>query len=159
MIALLGLLGQALAAPSLTVGAPVEYDLIGSNLGLRPELLWRPIAEDSALNLRAAVGLLPGPEYLYLPASLGVRGEWGRRADWRVRPSAGLGVEAQNFVVTDHSPISRVGFYAELGAVWVIGQSVVGLQVAPELSLFNRPGGGMSLRLVLQRDLGQDTAG
>lgn len=137
----------ALAAEGLTLGLPLEYDVLGKNVGVRPEILWRPLDPDGALNLRAAVGLLPGPEYLYLPISGGARWEFGRPQDWRLRPALGLGAEAQTFVISDHAPVFRVGFYVEAGASWVVGDNAFGLAVAPDLSIFNRPGAGLSTRL------------
>lgn len=147
------LVGGALAAEGLTLGVPVEYDVLGQNIGVRPEILWRPQDPEGALNLRAAVGLLPGPEYLYLPVSGGARWDIGRAKDWPVRPLVGLGAEAQTFVISDHAPVFRVGFYLEAGAAWVMGDNAFGLAVAPDLSLFNRPGAGVSARLTWTHDL------
>lgn len=147
------LAAAAFASEGLSLGVPLEYDVIGGNIGVRPELLWRPTAPDSALNLRAAVGLLPGPEYFYLPISAGARFVPGRKKAWPVRPVLGAGVEAENFLTTDHAPVFRVGFFAELGAEYIVGANSFGLMAAPELSIFNRPGAGLSTRLTWTRDL------
>lgn len=148
MAALLALLLNAQAAPMLTVGVPLEYNVLGQNIGLRPELLVG--GPQGTHNLRVAAGVLPGPEYLYLPANLGYRLIVGRRAGWPVLPAVGGGVETQVFVLGDAPAVRRVAYTVELGASWQINPHwALGAQAAGELSLYRVPGFGVSVRALL----------
>lgn len=135
--------GGVVLADHLEVGVPFEVDLVGLVYGLRPEALWR-FGKDDASRLRLAIGLLPGPEYFYLPVSFGYRAVWG---SGRWHPEAGLGVEQQTFLVPDAPPSSRTSFYFELGLGVDFGEHwTATVSMAPDFAPFGEPGPGMSLR-------------
>ncbi len=137
---------------AFSVGVPLEVDVVGFVVGPRPELLWRPGAAGSVHHVRVAVGALFGPEYGYLPASLGWRGRF--RHGSRLQPFVGAGTELQTFVVLDAPPVSRIGWYLEGGVdVLLVGAHHLSLQVAPDLSVGNRLGVGLSTRIGWRYDL------
>ncbi|MCK6522867.1 hypothetical protein L6R49_15670, partial [Myxococcota bacterium] len=111
------LAATALAAPldaaHFSVGVPLEVDAVGFAVGVRPELLWRPIKPDGALHLRVATGLMVGPELAFVPVSLTVRGRW--LTDRDVHPILGFGTELQTFYSTGHPVVARRAWVTELG--------------------------------------------
>lgn len=111
LISVASALAGALDADHFSLGIPAEVDLVGLALGLRPELLWRPFG--GATHLRVATGLMIGPELVFVPLSLTVRGRWFPAAE--VHPVAGLGVELQTFSTSDHPTVARVAWLGELG--------------------------------------------
>ena len=136
---------QTQTTSAFSAGAALEYDLVGDNFGLRLEGLWHP-GSRGRNSLRAAVGVLPGPEYLFVPFSLGWRLRTGPDAP-HLHALFGAGAEAQLFVISDHAPVARPMFYGELGAAWSLGPHLdVGALVVPELTLINVPGIGLGFR-------------
>lgn len=133
-----------------TVGAGAEIDLVGLAYGVRPEFLYRPIA-DSGANLRIAVGLLAGPEITFLPASIGYRHVWSRNR--RVRPHLGGGLEYQTFWYGGDHPTSRSALYVETGFEIRVGKMWLGIQGAPDLSVFSGFGFGLAGRITARYDL------
>ena len=149
------LVGLAVAAPSpdrLAVGLPAEVDIVGLAVGARPELLWQPFDAEGRLHLRAAAGLLLGREYLYTPVGLGAR--WIGRPERRWHPVGGLGLEQQNFWVTDARPVTRTAMAFDLGLQMEARPGDhIGLLLSPEFAFLGEPGPGLSVRVALQRDL------
>ncbi len=137
---------------AFSVGVPIELDVVGFVVGPRPELLWRPGSAGSVSHVRVALGALFGPEYGYFPAALGWRGRFRHGA--RVQPFVGAGAELQTFVALDAAPYWRLGWYLEGGVdVRLIGAHHVTLQVAPDLSVGNHLGVGLSTRIGWRFDL------
>ncbi|MEQ1506580.1 MAG: hypothetical protein ABMB14_30405 [Myxococcota bacterium] len=130
---------------SVAVGLPVEYDVVGHNYGIRPELVWAPGGRPIH-GLRVAFGVLPSQENLFLPGSVGWRARTGPEV--RGHLLAGAGAEVQTFVFTDRAPDARPSLYLELGGGWSASDRVdLGALVVPELAPFGVPGIGLGLRL------------
>lgn len=147
----LSVAGAARADDRLVLGLPAEVDLVGPAAGLRPEVL---VGLDRAgvAHLRGAVGILPGLEYLYLPASLGWRARM--RPARRVHPQLGLGGEVQSFWVADAPPVFRGAAYLELGlSVDVDERWALAGAIVPEVAVTGVPGPGLGLRLGVEREL------
>lgn len=150
------LLGGALAAPfeqdRLSVGLPLEMDLVGLAFGLHPELLWTPFDANGAFHLRAATGLMWGPELGLLPVSLGVREVFFPTR--MVRPGLGAGVQLQSFFPNGHPPVSRLDMTMELTLDARVAEGWrVGMQLSPEFGMVGGFGLGMAARLGVQKDL------
>ena len=143
----------ALAAP-LTYGLPAEFDLLGRNIGVRPELLVG-LDDRDAHHLRVALGLLPGRQYLFVPLSAGWRWIGRPTRDWH--PVTGFGAEAQSFWILDGAPVIRSAFYADLGAAWTLNPGLeLSATASPELTVFGVPGVGLSLRAGVRWTPGQE---
>jgi hypothetical protein len=128
----------------LTVGAPLEVDVVGFAVGVHPELLWRPFSEDSGLRLRAASALKLGSEYTLLaPVSLGVR--WQTSSVRLVQAELGTGLQWKAFLVPDSGAHQRVDWYWEAGlSARIASAHRVGLMAVPEFGLANITAGGLS---------------
>lgn len=123
------LVGAALAGPldadRFSLGIPAEVDLVGLAVGVRPELLWRPVRADGATEVRVATGLMVGPELVFVPLSLTLRGRWFPKGD--VHPIVGLGGELQTFHTSGHASVARLAVVTELGVdvdvaeAWSVG--------------------------------------
>lgn len=139
------------AAPTPTTspwgfGAAAEYDIVGQNVGVRLDGLWLP-GTRRVNGARVGLGILPGPEYFYLPVSLGWRARTGPNAP-HLHALFGAGAQAELFFITDHPMVARQTFYGELGGAWSVKDHVdVGLMVVPELTVFGVPGIGLGVRL------------
>lgn len=131
-------------AGAVTVGLPVEYDVVGHNYGIRPEVVWTP--GDRAIHgLRGAIGVLPSRESWFFPVSVGWRARTGPEKP--VHLLFGAGIEAQTFVFGDAPPEARPSLYLEVGGTRSLGDQVdVGLMVVPELAPIGVPGIGLGLR-------------
>lgn len=147
------LVGAARFSASLAI----EAHVVGAAAGVRPEVLWRPFATDGVFHLRAAAAFLPGTEYLYLPAELGVR--WRFAPAWFFEPFFGFSVEGQSFWITDGPPAARVAFASELGWGLAVDEVMsVSVAVAPSLAPFGVPGPGLALRALATVDIDRVTA-
>ena len=145
---------------AISVGIPFEVDLVGLAFGVHPELLWRPINADGGFNLRAAAGVMAGPEFtLISPLALGVRQEIG--PSWRVQPGLGMGVQWQSFAVYTDKVHHRMDMYMEATVHVKVHESYdVGLQLSPEFGMmgvgpdgvYSTFGLGMAVRLNVQRN-------
>lgn len=126
------LVATALAGPldadRFSVGVPLETDLVGLAFGARPEVSWQPTGPDSALQLRAATGVMVGPELVFVPLSASVRGRFFPRG--RVHPIVGAGAELQTFLMSGHPVVVRPSYVFEVGLdVTVRGPWSVGVVV------------------------------
>jgi hypothetical protein len=143
-----------------SVGAPVEVDLVGLAVGLHPEVLFRPFTADGGFHLRAAAGVMAGPELTLLsPLALGIRQELFPRK--RVQPGLGTGVQWQSFAVYGDHIHHRLDMYMELAVhVRVHEDYDVGIQLSPEIGMmgiggegaYSTFGLGMAVRLNVQRN-------
>lgn len=134
-----------------SAGAGAEVDLVGLAYGVRPELLFRPVA-DAGGNLRLAVGLMAGPELTFLPVALGYRQIF--RQGRKVQPHLGAGLEWQTFWYGGDSPASRPAIYIETGfELEVVRNAWVGIQYGPDFSPSNLFGFGFVGRITFRYDL------
>lgn len=142
------------AADHFTLGAPVEWDLVGLAYGVRPEVLWRFGGEGARSRLRVAAGVLAGREYVYVPLAIGYRAIF--RQDRDLRPLVGAGLEAQWFIISDASPVHRLGVpYLEGGAELAITDRLtLGGLAAFDVSLFSEPGFSLVMRFFATWRLG-----
>ena len=149
LISLLSLaFGGALDPDHFSIGIPAEVDLVGLAFGVRPELLWRPFG--GATHLRVATGVMAGPELVFVPLSLSVRGRWFPKG--RVHPIAGIGGELQTFYASDHPVVARAAYFGELGLdVDIVKPWSVGLILEPGFSPNPLLGFGMVARLGVVR--------
>ncbi len=137
----------------VSIAAHIQVDLLGLAIGVRPEVLYRPFRATRGANLRFGFGLLPGPEYFFLPIALGWRQHFVPHH--RVTLELGAGYEQQFFFVRDAPAVTRGFFYAELGlAVRVASRGWLGVQVAPGWAPFSHPGPGIATRLGFRWDFG-----
>ena len=128
-----------------------EAQLIGPAFGPRVEALYRPFRAERGANLVAGVGLQGGPEFFYLPVSVGWRQHF--RPHRIVTLELGAGYEFQAFFVPDIEPASRSAFYGEGGIGFrVVEQGWLGVQSAASWAPFERPGPGLAVRLGFRWD-------
>ena len=128
------LLSAAQAAPfdadRVSIGVPAEVDLVGLAFGVRPELLWQPFHADGAAQLRVATGLMVGPELVFVPVSLTMRGRLRPKAV--VHPILGTGAELQTFYSSGHPAVARLAWLGELGLDVDVGDRwSIGLVLEP----------------------------
>jgi len=123
-----------------------EVTLVGLTAGVRPELLFRPGGDGTVSSLRLAVGVLAGPDQLFVPLSFGYRAQFRQAAV--VQPLVGLGVELQHRFVRDFAPVRQLGGYLELGLGFAATRHV-GVQViaGADLMVLGGPGFGFGPRL------------
>ena len=132
----------------LELGIPAEVTLVGLTGGVRPELLFRPAEPGSASRLRVAVGLLIGPEQLFIPISLGYRAVY--RQGRVVQPLVGAGLELQHRLVGDAPPVRSLGLYLEGGVGFAITPRwSVGVLVTVDVMMLGVPGFGFGPRLTV----------
>jgi len=142
----------SLDAEHFSAGLPVEVDLVGLAFGLHPELLWRPFDPEGAFHLRAATGVMVGPELTLVPVSLGFREVF--LPTRTVRPGLGFGLQLQNFFPYGHEHILRLDQYMEITVdVRVRDDMRVGLELSPEFGWLGGFGLGMATRVGVQVDL------
>lgn len=96
----------------------LEASVVGLSFGPRAEFLWRFGAPGSVSRLRTTLGVLPGPELVFVPLGIGYRAVFREHAI--VRPFGGLGYEA-HFFLTDGPA------YAQWAAIYFEGGCAFGL--------------------------------
>jgi hypothetical protein len=139
-------------AERFTLGLPAEVTLVGLTYGARPEVLYRFGERRARSRIRVAVGLLDGPEQLFVPISLGYRAIF--RQHGVVRPSIGGGVEMQQRFVPDYMTVRQYGVYVEGGVeVAFAPKWSVGTIVALDVMVAGGKGAGLGPRLFLTREL------
>lgn len=140
----------------VSIGANLQVDLLGLAIGIRPEVLYRPFRATRGFNLRFGFGLLPGPEYFFLPIDVGWRQHFVPHH--RVTLELGAGYEQQFFFVRDAAAVTRGYVFAELGlAVRVVSRAWIGVQFVPGWAPFSHPGPGIATRLGFRWDFGGAT--
>jgi hypothetical protein len=134
------------ASSRFELNVAAEVTLVGLTFGVRPELLFRPGDEGTVSRLRLAVGVLAGPDQLFVPLSLGYRAQF--RQAQVVQPLVGVGVELQHRFVSDLSPVRQFGAYLEFGVGFAITQHFA-LQaiLGADLMVLGGPGFGFGPRL------------
>lgn len=141
----------AAAGKRFSAGVPVEVNIVGFALGVRPELLYRPFDPGGGTHLRFAVGVLPGFEFVFVPINVGWRHIY--RREHRVQPNFGAGFEQQFFLISGEDTIHRPSFYLEGGFdVRLSSSAHLGFQIATDLALFRRPGFGLAPRVTTRWD-------
>jgi len=139
--------GVARAEPGpWIVGVDGEASVIGESFGTRAEVAWRLGPAGTVSHLRAAIGVLPGPEFTFVPVSLGYRALW--RADRTVQPFAGAGWENQHFVISNAPTEHRwLVLYVEGGCGFAVAPQVtLGLATSLDWSFVRDQGAGLQLR-------------
>ena len=128
----------------LTVGVPLEVDVVGFAVGAHPEILWRPLSETSGLRVRLATALKLGAEYTLLaPLSVGVR--WLTSDQRLIQVGLGAGTQWKAFLVPDSGAHQRVDMYWEaVVTARIAPKQRVGIAVVPEFGLANITGQGFS---------------
>ena len=128
----------------LTVGVPVEVDVVGFAVGVHPEVLWRPFSPSSGLRLRLASALKVGSEYTLLaPLSAGLR--WVSSDARMLQLGLGAGVQWKAFLVPDSGAHQRLDMYWEAALNGKVGEvHRVGIAVVPEFGLANMTSEGFS---------------
>lgn len=142
----------SLDAEHFTLGIPFEANLVGLAFGAQPELLWRPFSPEGRFHVRAATGVVAGPELALVPVSLGTRGVFFPTS--KVRPGMGLGLKMQTFLPYGHEAILRLDQYFELTLdVKVQDNLRVGVELSPEFGWIGGFGLGMAARVGVLMDL------
>lgn len=139
--------GECATAPArFTIAVAAEVTVVGLTYGLRPEVVYRPGAPGAASRLRLAVGVLDGPDQLFVPLSLGYRAVLrGRHV---VQPAVGAGVELQHRLVSDYPAVRQYGVYVEGGVgIAATPRLAFGLMVAIDVMLYGGPGAGLGPRV------------
>lgn len=138
-----------LAAHRFTVGLPAEVTVVGLTLGIRPEVLYRFGCAGSRSRLRAAIGILDGPEQLFVPVSVGYRAIFRQRST--VTAMVGVGGEWQNRIVSDLPTVRQYGVYLEGGVgITATARLTIDFAVALDVMVFGGPGIGLGPRLGVQ---------
>lgn len=148
VLAASGALAQEAKTPTwLELGLHGEATLVGLTWGARAELLFRLGPEGTASRLRLSVGVLGGPDQLFIPVSLGWRAVYRQHAT--VRPIFGAGLELQNRLATGHDIVRLYGAYLEGGVGFALagGRFTVGALAGLDVMLFGGPGVGLGPRV------------
>lgn len=125
---------------------PVEVTLVGLTAGVRPELLFRPGDPGTVSRLRLAVGVLGGPDQLFVPVSLGYRAVF--RQAHVVQPAVGLGLELQHRAVFDFPLVQQLGGYVEGGVGFAVTPQLnFGAMFSVDVMFLGGPGLGFGPRL------------
>lgn len=142
---------QALEAENFSLGVPLEADVVGLAFGVHPELLWRPFDPVGRFHLRAATGIMAGPELALVPVSLGFRQML--RPEKVFRPGFGAGVQFQAFLPYGHELVPRLDQYYEFYFDVATSDSLrVTAALSPEFGWVGGFGLGMAARLGVQMD-------
>lgn len=129
----------------LVVAVPAEVNVVGLVGGVRPEVMIRLFDEGSASHIRLAAGLLFGAEYTYVPLALGYRAIY--RAGKTIRPTVGVGVEWQSFIISDADAVMRAALYVDYGVRFELPNNhAISVQLGPDLAMWSEPGVGFSAR-------------
>jgi hypothetical protein len=129
-----------------TVTAGLELSIVGLSFGQRSEFLWRMGGPGSVSHMRVHLGMLAGPEFVFVPMGLGYRAIF--REDMTVQPFIGLGYEA-HFFLTDGPVFSQLAtVYGELGCGFAIDDDFsVGAGLSVDWTVAGERGPGLQTRL------------
>jgi hypothetical protein len=129
-----------------TVTLGLEASLVGLSFGPRAEFLWRMGEPGTVSHLRVHLGVLDGPEFVFVPMGVGYRAVF--REDLTVQPFVGLGYEA-HFFLTDgpvYSQLASVNF--EGGCGFAINELFsAGLGTSLDWTVVGERGPGLQLRM------------
>lgn len=124
----------------------LEASLVGLSFGPRAELLYRLGSPGSVSHLRTTLGVLIGPEFVFVPAGLGYRAVF--REGKTVQPLVGLGYEAHFFVTKGPIFVQWATVYLEAGSGFAITDRFsVGAAVSMDWSFAGEGGPGLQTRL------------
>jgi hypothetical protein len=130
------------------LAVPAEVTLVGLTFGVRPELLIRLGEPGTVSQLRVAVGVLGGPDQLFVPVSVGYRAQF-RRASV-VQPAVGAGLELQHRLAFDLPAVRQLGVYLEFGVGFAVSPRVMlSAMFGADLMLLGGPGFGFGPRLAV----------
>jgi len=123
-----------------------EVSIIGLSFGPRVELLRRLGPPGSVSHLRTTVGVLIGPEFVFVPTGLGYRAVF--RQDKTIQPFVGLGYEAHFFLTKGPIFVQWAAAYLEGGSGFAITDRIsVGAAVSLDWSFAGEGGPGLQTRL------------
>ncbi len=123
-----------------------EVSIIGLSFGPRAELLYRLGPPGSVSHLRTTVGVLVGPEFVFVPMGLGYRAVF--RQDKTIQPLVGIGYEAHFFFTKGPIFAQWATVYLEGGSGFAITDRVsVGAAVSVDWSFAGEGGPGLQTRL------------
>jgi len=141
----------ALDADRFTLLLPAQVNVVGLSAGVMPGMLWRPLGPDSRAHVRAAVGIVAGPELAVVPVAVGVRGVL--RPDKTFRPGFGAGLQFQAFMPYGHELVPRLDQYYEFTLDYEVRDGLrVAAELSPEFGWIGGFGLGMVGRLGVQMD-------
>lgn len=133
----------------LEVGLHGEVTLVGLTGGVRGELLFRLGPPGVASRLRLSLGVLGGPDQLFIPVSLGYRAVYRQRAT--VQPLFGVGLEVQHRLVSDAPVVRQLGVYLEGGVGFAVlpARLTLGALLGLDVMFLGGPGVGLGPRIFL----------
>lgn len=124
----------------------LEASVIGLSFGPRAELLWRFGAPGSVSRLRTTIGVMPGPELVFVPIGIGYRAVFREHAI--VRPFAGLGYEAHFFLTDGPAYAQWAAIYFEGGCAFGVTDRVsIGAATSLDWTLVGERGPGLQGRV------------
>lgn len=140
---------QEAATPSwLEAGLHGEVTVVGLTYGVRGELLFRLGPPGVASRLRLSLGVLGGPDQVFMPVSLGYRAVYRQHAT--VRPLFGVGLEVQHRLVSDADLVRQYGVYLEGGVAFALTPRLsLGALLGLDVMVFGGPGVGLGPRAFL----------
>ncbi len=123
-----------------------EASIVGLSFGPRAELLYRLGPPGSVSHVRTTVGVLIGPEFVFVPAGLGYRAVF--REGKTVQPLVGLGYEAHFFFTKGPIFAQWATVYLEAGSGFAITDRVsIGAAISADWSFAGEGGPGLQTRL------------
>jgi hypothetical protein len=126
----------------------LEVSVVGLSYGPRFELLWRFGAPGTVSHLRTTIGVLPGPEFVFVPIGLGYRAVF--RQDKTLQPLVGIGYEAHLFLTDGPDFAQWAALYLEGGAGVAVSERVsVGAAVSVDWTFAGERGPGLQGRVFL----------
>lgn len=130
-----------------TVGLGLETAIVGLSFGVRPELQYRLGPPGTISHFRTSVGLLFGPEFTFVPVSIGYRAVF--RQGKTVQPLLGTGLQSNFFLVSGGPVFAQLGvFYLEGGSGFALNDRLsIGAAASLEWAFIGEPGPGLALRV------------
>jgi hypothetical protein len=124
----------------------LEVSLIGLSYGPRAEMLWRFGGAGTVSHLRTTIGVLPGPELVFVPIGLGYRAVF--RQAHLVQPFLGLGWEAHFFLHDGPLFAQSSAVYLETGLGFAISdRALLGCALSLDWTVAGERGPGIQERV------------
>lgn len=124
----------------------LEASVVGLSFGPRAELLYRLGPPGTVSHARTTIGVLIGPEFVFMPLGIGYRALF--RQAKTVQPFVGLGYEAHFFFTEGPVFAQWTAIYLEGGTGFAINDQVtVGGALSVDWTLTGERGPGLQARL------------